>query len=119
MWLGGLARATATRHDDHVWPLVIVPLVLFVGAIVGGTLVARRRGYKMGGKVVVSCRESHLFTTIWVPGMSFKSVRLGWWRRLQRCPVGRHWTLIVPVKDATLTAEERRLAAQHHDVWLP
>ena len=79
---------------------------------------ARRLGYKVGGNVVVRCRQGHLFTTIWVPGASLKAIRLGW-ARLQRCPVGKHWTLVTPVKDATLTQEERRRAGQHHDVRIP
>jgi hypothetical protein len=40
------------------------------------------------------------------PGASLKSVRLGWWR-FQRFPVGRHWTLVTPVRDSDLTADER------------
>ncbi|MGD0085223.1 MAG: hypothetical protein ABSD78_18850 [Acidimicrobiales bacterium] len=86
--------------------------------IVGGTLVARLLGYKLGGNVVVRCRKGHLFTTIWIPGVKLKALDLGW-ARLQRCPVGKHWTLVTPVKDSDLTDEERRFAEQHHDVWIP
>jgi hypothetical protein len=93
-----------------------------VGAVVGvhviGTLIARRRGYNMGGNVIVRCRQGHLFTTIWVPGASIKSLRLGW-ARFQHCPVGKHWTLVTPVKPADLTEEQRRTAGQHRDVRLP
>jgi len=100
------------------WPkkhLVAAAVVGFYGA---ATLVARRRGYPMGGNVVVRCAKGHLFTTIWVPGASFKSVRLGWWR-LQRCPVGKHWTLVTPAKESNLTDEERWFAEQHRDVRIP
>jgi hypothetical protein len=93
----------------------IVVVAAFYGV---ATRIARRGGYTLGGNVVVRCRQGHLFTTIWVPGASIKSVKLGWWR-LQRCPVGKHWTLVSPVKDADLTDEERRFAAAHHDLWLP
>jgi hypothetical protein len=85
---------------------------------VAGTVVVRRLGYKVGGNVVVRCRQGHLFTTIWIPGASLKSIRLGW-ARLQHCPVGKHWTLVTPVKDATLTDEERRIAGQYRDVRIP
>ena len=81
-------------------------------------VVARRRGSLLGMDTVVCCRDGHLFTTFWVPGGSFKAVRLGWWR-LQRCPVGPHWSLVTPVDVASLTAEERDLAAQRHDVRVP
>ncbi|MGD0381637.1 MAG: hypothetical protein ABSC30_16820 [Acidimicrobiales bacterium] len=94
------------------------PLLGVVAALVAGTVVARRLGYKVGGNVVVRCRQGHLFTTIWIPGASLKSIRLGW-ARLQHCPVGKHWTLVTPVKDATLTDEERRIAGQYRDVRIP
>jgi hypothetical protein len=83
-----------------------------------GTLVARRRGYAMGGRVIVRCRDGHLFRTVWVPGASVKSLRLGWWR-YQRCPVGDHWTLVHPVKESALSDEERAMAAEHADIAIP
>lgn len=83
-----------------------------------GSVAARRRGYSLGRNTVVRCRQGHLFTTMWIPGASLKAVRLGWWR-YQRCPVGRHWTLVTPVADAELSAEDREQAAAHHDVRVP
>lgn len=77
-----------------------------------------RRGYRLGGNVVVRCRQGHLFTTIWVPGATVKAVRLGWWR-LQRCPVGHHWSLVTPVRSSDLTDAERQAAAEHRDIRLP
>lgn len=82
------------------------------------TLAARRRGYKVGGNVIVRCRQGHLFTTIWIPGASLKSVRLGWYR-FQRCPVGGHWSLVRPVREADLDDDERRSAAEHRDLRIP
>ena len=83
-----------------------------------GTIVARKRGYRIGGNTIVRCRQGHLFTTIWFPGASLKSVRLGWWR-IQRCPVGHHWTIVRPVRDADLTPQELEFAAEHKDVRIP
>jgi hypothetical protein len=57
----------------------------------------RRRGYGLFGEVTVRCREGHEFTTWWIPGVSFKALRLGIWR-YQRCPVGHHWSLVTPVR---------------------
>jgi hypothetical protein len=93
-------------------------LALVIGALVVGTLIARRLGYKIGGHTVVRCREGHVFTTIWIPGVSLKAVRLGW-ARFQRCPVGGHWSIVTPVRDVDLTVEDRRLAEAHHDVRIP
>jgi hypothetical protein len=83
-----------------------------------GTIVARLRGYRVGGNVVVRCREGHLFTTIWIPGGSLKALRLGWWR-VQWCPVGRHWSIIVPVREDDLSRREKWAAARRHDIRIP
>lgn len=80
--------------------------------------VLRRRGYRMAGDVVVRCRGGHLFTTIWVLGVSVKAVRLGPWR-IQRCPVGRHWALVTPASVSELTEEERRAASEARDIRIP
>lgn len=76
------------------------------------------RGYPIGGNLVVRCRRGHLFTTIWLPGASLKSVRFGWWR-LQRCPVGKHWSIVTPVKKSELTENDKRIASEHKDIRLP
>ena len=68
------------------------------------------RSGTLGGAVVVRCRRGHLFTTTWIPGMSVKSLRLGWWR-VQWCPAGRHWSVVVPVRVSDLTEDERQAAA--------
>ena len=96
----------------------VTRLVLIVAGLVAGTVVARRLGYGIGGNTVVRCREGHLFTTIWIPGASLKALRLGW-ARLQYCPVGRHWSLVTPVRVADLTEAERQAAAAHHDIRVP
>jgi hypothetical protein len=93
-------------------------LVAVVVAYVVGTIVARMLGYRVGRNTIVRCRAGHVFTTIWIPGVSVKAVRLGWWR-LQRCPVGNHWTLVSPVRESDLTDDDRRLAAARLDVRIP
>jgi hypothetical protein len=95
--------------------------LITVGALLVGAEtieVSRRRGFVWGANTVVRCRSGHLFTTLWIPGASVKAVRLGWWR-FQRCPTGRHWTLVTPVRASELTEDERQLAARYHDVRLP
>jgi hypothetical protein len=86
--------------------------------VAGGTVVARLLGYKLGGNAVVRCRQGHIFTTIWIPGVKLKAVDLGV-ARIQRCPVGNHWSLVTPVRDSDLTDEERRFAKEHHDIRIP
>jgi hypothetical protein len=76
------------------------------------------RAGRPGGNVVVRCRSGHLYTTIWIPGISAKALRLGWWR-VQRCPVGHHWSLVTPVRESELTEDERRLARGQRDLRIP
>ena len=83
-----------------------------------GTVIARSLGYAVGGNTVVRCRQGHLFTTLWIPGASLKSIRLGWWR-IQRCPVGNHWSIVVPVREADLSWRQRRTAHENRDVRIP
>ena len=93
-------------------------LAVVAGVLAAGTLAARTLGYELGGNVVVRCRRGHLFATLWIPGINLKAIDLGI-ARIQHCPVGHHWSLVVPVRDRDLTEEERRDAAAHHDIWLP
>jgi hypothetical protein len=93
----------------------LAALVAFFGL---ATVIARRRGYQLGPNTVVRCRDGHYFTTIWIPGASLKSIRLGW-ARFQRCPVGEHWTLVTPARDIDLSAVERQQAQQHRDLRIP
>jgi hypothetical protein len=94
-------------------------VVVFGAAVLLLESVAMKlRGLKLGGNLVVRCREGHLFTTIWLPGASLKSLRFGWWR-FQRCPVGKHWSIVTPVKESELTEGERWAASEHKDVRVP
>lgn len=93
-------------------------LGLILVLLAAGTFAARLMGYQLGRETIVRCRDGHLFTTIWIPGASIKAVRLGM-LRWQRCPVGKHWTLVSPVREADLTDAERELAALSRDVRVP
>jgi len=108
---------TSTRHRGSSRRR-IVGLAFLAGAVGTEAAALRRRGWGLAGDVVVRCREGHLFTTLWIPAVSVTSLRLGWWR-VQRCPVGHHWSLVTPVERATLTPEEEQAAAGHHDLRLP
>jgi hypothetical protein len=94
------------------------PLALTAGLIGGSTLLGRLLGYGFGRNTVVRCRAGHLFTTIWIPGVKLRALDLGV-ARVQRCPVGRHWTLVRPVRQRNLTDADRAAAAAHRDVRLP
>jgi hypothetical protein len=93
-------------------------LLRIAGGILAEALLLRLRGYPMGTDVLVRCRRGHLFSTIWLPGVSVKSLRLVWWRA-QRCPVGAHWSIVTPVRAGELSADERRSARERKDVRLP
>jgi hypothetical protein len=106
-----MARPRPSRR--RLIMIVAVGLIYLTGAVI-----ARRRGYNFGTRTVVRCHRGHIFTTIWIPGASLKSLRLGWWR-IQRCPVGGHWSIVAPVRTTLLTDAERHEADTHHDFWLP
>jgi hypothetical protein len=93
-------------------------LVTAVAVNALGVIVARRRGYRIGARTIVRCRQGHLFTTIWLPGASLKALRFGWWR-FQRCPVGPHWTLVRPVRESRLNEDELRAARETRDIRIP
>ena len=94
---------------------VLVAVVLWLP-----TRIFRRRGVTTPGShdVVVRCAKGHLFTTIWIAGASFKSVRLGM-KRYQHCPVGHHWSVVTPQKLSDLSEAERLEAARVHDIAIP
>lgn len=106
------------RRDTGVVRKRFRPFVLVVGALAVGTVVARKLGYKIGGETVVRCRQGHVFTTLWIPGVKLKAIDLGV-ARFQYCPVGHHWSLVVPVREDQLTPEDRQAAAEHHDIRIP
>ena len=93
-------------------------IIIVLVALAVGTLIARRRGYNVPGQIVVRCAQGHLFMSLWIPGASFKAIRLGF-VRFQHCPVGNHWTFVVPVKDSDLSDQDRRAAERYHDSFIP
>jgi hypothetical protein len=94
-------------------------IVVAIFLVVAEALVLRRRqGTLIGTHTIVRCRDGHLFNTIWIPGASIKSIRLGLWR-VQRCPVGPHWSVVTPVQLDALDDAERELALSRPDVRLP
>ena len=88
------------------------------GVITGATLIGRRLGYDLGTDTLVRCRKGHVFTTIWIPGVHLKELDLVI-ARVQRCPVGQHWSLVVPVREEDLSNDELEFARAHHDIKIP
>ena len=97
---------------------VVKVILITAGVAVGGTLIARRMGYNLGVNTVVRCRQGHMFTTIWIPGIKLKELDLVV-ARVQRCPVGKHWSLVLPVRAKDLTESELQSAREHHDIYIP
>jgi hypothetical protein len=93
-------------------------LLIAAAAVAREAIGLRALGWGLGGRVIVRCGQGHLFTTIWIPAASIKSLRFGM-KRFQRCPVGRHWTIVTPVRASELSEDERRDAEAHRDIALP
>lgn len=98
---------------SSVAPIIIV-IVAALLAFAGGAVLARRRDYLKVGETAARCGRGHLFTTAWNRKLTYRELSLGW-TRLQRCPVGDHWSLVRPLQDSELTPEEKREAREHRD----
>jgi len=105
--------------------MTLLGVVVAIVVVVGGLIVAessamRRRGTATAGTrdVVVRCAQGHLFTTIWIPGVSLKAMRWGA-RRYQWCPVGRHWSVVSAQVLSGLSDAQRDEAARVHDLRVP
>jgi hypothetical protein len=75
-------------------------------------------GFAVGGTLMVRCRKGHMFNTIWIPGIKLKALDLVV-ARVQYCPVGQHWSLVVPVREKDLTEADLQSAREHHDIRVP
>lgn len=93
-------------------------LLIAAAAFAREAIGLRALGWGIGGRVIVRCGQGHMFTTIWIPAASVKSLRFGM-HRFQRCPVGRHWTMVTPVRLSELSDDERRAAEANRDIALP
>ena len=71
-----------------------------------------------GFDVPVRCSAGHLYTTIWMPLVSIKAMRLGW-QRWQFCPVGHHWATVRRLDDGSASDQDLATAALTHDVRIP
>ena len=100
--------------------ILIYALALVIFAVVAFRVgrMSQLRGYRFGRDVIVRCRDGHLFMTTWIPGASFKAIRLGL-DRIQYCPVGDHSTIVRLMRDEDLTSAERMAASRHHDNGVP
>ena len=107
------------RCGTYTRPVIGLILGIVILAIVVIALLLVGRAQSDGGfERIVRCRAGHLFTTTLIPGASLKAVRL-WKVRFERCPVGRHWTIVAPVDVSTLTPDEIAAARSHHDIRVP
>ena len=93
-----------------------VALAALLAVVVEATATWLRSG-KVGGQLIVRCRQGHLFSTIWLPAASVKSLRLGAWR-VQRCPFG-HWSLVTPVRASELSSRQLARARRQKDIRVP
>jgi hypothetical protein len=86
--------------------------------VLGAVIIAGRLNLFRRFDRPVRCRDGHLFTTIWIPLASLKAIRLGG-GRIQCCPVGHHWSMVVPLDRTTAPASDLERAAALHDIRVP
>lgn len=65
-------------------------------------------------RTIVQCSRGSYYETVWVPYISFKSIRLGS-RRFQKCPVHKRWELSRMVPDDEWSPEIIAEARRHKD----
>ena len=106
-------HSTLVAAGYHAPLLIALPIIAVV--VLGRIAFARARNQPaVAGKVVVRCSKGHVFTVVWSPLGSLRSIRLGA-ARFQWCPVGRHWSLVRRVDEADLSDEERRSLEQQQE----
>jgi hypothetical protein len=98
--------------------IYLLALVIFAVVAIRVGRMSRLRGYRFGRDVIVRCRDGHLFMTTWIPGVSFKAIRLGL-VRIQYCPVCDHSTTVRLMRDEDLTPAERLTASRRRDNGVP
>ncbi len=69
-------------------------------------------------RTIVRCSSGGFFSTIWIPLVSLKAVRLGT-SRYQRCPVHHRWEKVSRVDESALTADETATALATKDIGIP
>ena len=97
----------------HIFPFLLLAVIFVIGFSY-----LNKKGYSSGQNVIVRCLAGHLFSTVWIPGISLKAIRLGP-IRFQYCPVGDHWSWVDIVDRTKLTEAERHFAETHHDYPIP
>jgi hypothetical protein len=102
-----------TSRMSNVLPFTIV-IVAAIVAFVAGAFLARRKTRARPEQTYARCRRGHLFVTMWGGRGSFRMLDLGW-ARIQRCPVGDHLTLVYPVDESGLSAEQKKQAKKYRD----
>lgn len=69
---------------------------------------------RMADWKIVRCSGGAYYESKWVPGGSFKAVRLGG-KRFQKCPVHHKWEMAERVPEDLVTPEIRVEADSHRD----
>ncbi|HEY7271842.1 MAG TPA: hypothetical protein VH502_03835 [Actinoplanes sp.] len=107
--------STSTLAQILIYALAVVILAVVATR---AARMSRSQGYRFGRDVIVRCRDGHLFTTTWLPMMSFKAIRIGL-VRIQHCPVGNNVTAVRLMRDEDLTPAQRLEAGRHQDSGVP
>jgi hypothetical protein len=61
---------------------------------------------------IVRCSQGAYYESLWVPLISFKSIRLGSYR-LQKCPVHGKWELATIVPEDEISEKVRKEASKY------
>ena len=65
------------NQEVQILQVLLIVLVVVALWVVASRFIRVTRLSQRNGRVVVRCRDGHVFTTVWVPFMSIKAIRLG------------------------------------------
>jgi hypothetical protein len=89
-------------------PTLSIAVIIIAAVLVLRLAMWRGRSrVRFNGQTVVRCSKGHVFTEEWSAMGALSSIHV-FGARLQRCPVGDHWSMVKPVSEGSLTDEERR-----------
>jgi hypothetical protein len=68
----------------------------------------------MAERQFIRCSDGHLYTASWVPGFSWRSARLGFGKRFDRCPIDHRWRMAQIVDPGELSEADIAQAEEHY-----
>ena len=103
-----MIASSLVHNNGPAWVIGIVVAVVWVVLVLVRFVIAKRRAAPRGHPPIVRCSKGHVFTTVWIPGGSFKAVR--WLDPIPALPGRQAWNIGQTHQRRRLSDEERQSA---------